>query len=173
MKRAGGIPTLIVALIALTGSAAAQQPGRESAVAREPRERPADAISAAPIVDDPAYALPPLRADARTLYRDLPLLREDMDPILRERRRIRRALQQRADEQTPVIARPRTSAPDANRTAGLWRISIGNTSMENWSPYPDRALDARVLRFPHPRELRHDKRPLHVQRMEQLNKTNK
>lgn len=28
------------------------------------------------------------------------------------------------------------------------RIAAGNTAIQNWSPYPDRALDARVIRYP-------------------------
>lgn len=32
-----------------------------------------------------------------------------------------------------------------------WQLHIGNTEISNWSPFPDRALDARVIRYPMPR----------------------
>ncbi len=31
------------------------------------------------------------------------------------------------------------------------RLRAGNTAVQNWSPFPDRALDARVIRYPMPR----------------------
>ncbi len=30
-------------------------------------------------------------------------------------------------------------------------LRVGNSSVSNWSPFPDRALDARVIRYPMPR----------------------
>lgn len=177
MKGTAGIPATIVAFVVLAGSAAAQQPDGDLPAAC-PAPNASDrgfttAIFEAWSDDGPARALPLQRFDAQTGLHAPYLPYGEANPIGREPFRNRLVLEQRRDGRTSVIARPRTAAPDANRTAGLWRISIGNTSMENWSPYPDRALDARVLRFPHPRELRRDKRPLHVQRMERLNKTNK
>lgn len=32
-----------------------------------------------------------------------------------------------------------------------WQIRLGNSGPDNWSPFPDRALDARVIRYPMPR----------------------
>lgn len=32
-----------------------------------------------------------------------------------------------------------------------FKLDIGNSAVKNWSPYPDRALDARVIRYPMPR----------------------
>ena len=57
---------------------------------------------------------------------------------------------------------------DPNREVALWRLTIGNTAAGNWSPYPDRALDARNLRFPLPRNLTPDKRPEHIRQLDKL-----
>lgn len=77
-------------------------------------------------------------------------LREEVNPILRERREVRRRMAERA--QQSLILKPRTAVAgrDLKKEVGEWRMSIGNTSANNWSPYPDRALDARTLRFPMP-----------------------
>ena len=41
----------------------------------------------------------------------------------------------------------RSAAPaDPSVAIGEWRVSVGNNG--NWSPYPDRALDARAIRYP-------------------------
>ena len=177
MKGTAGIPATIVAIVALAGSAAAQQPGGDLPAAC-PAPNASGRGSTAAIFealsdDGPARALPPQRFDAQTRFHAPYLPYEEANPTGREPFRNRLVLEQRRDERTSVIARPRTAAPDANRTAGLWRISVGNTATDNWSPYPDRALDARQLRFPLPRKLHHDKRPLHVRRLERLNETNK
>lgn len=37
-------------------------------------------------------------------------------------------------------------AADPSVAIGEWRVSVGNNG--NWSPYPDRALDARAIRYP-------------------------
>ncbi len=34
-------------------------------------------------------------------------------------------------------------------------LRVGNASVSNWSPFPDRALDARVIRYPMPRWAAH------------------
>ena len=57
---------------------------------------------------------------------------------------------------------------DPNREVALWRLTIGNTAAGNWSPYPDRAPDARNLRFPLPRNLTPDKRPEHIRQLDKL-----
>lgn len=63
---------------------------------------------------------------------------ERIDPIQRERRLIREA---RAAEAQRIAARNAQKKPSMP-------IQAGNTSVENWSPYQDRALDARNLSFP-------------------------
>lgn len=90
---------------------------------------------------------------------DLPLVREQSDPILRARMRIREAQRERAVRQAlDAVARaPRSTKPeDPSVVAGDWRFSIGNNG--NWSPYPDRELDARNLSFPMRKDARADKR---------------
>lgn len=81
-------------------------------------------------------------------------LSEQLNPTLRARRQVRQAMEQRAWEQESVIAQPYNNTPtgDLNKSSGLWKATIGNTAVENWSPYPDRALDARTLRFPLPKK---------------------
>ena len=76
-------------------------------------------------------------------------LREEVDPIRRARRQIRREMYRRAGtralEAAAGAARSATPRDPAVEWAD-WRFSIGNNG--NWSPYPDRALDARIIRFP-------------------------
>ena len=75
--------------------------------------------------------------------------REEDDAIRRARRQIRREMYRRADaramEAAAGAARNETPRDPAVEWAD-WRFSIGNNG--NWSPYPDRALDARIIRFP-------------------------
>lgn len=85
-------------------------------------------------------------------------LREEVNPILRARRQLRQAMQVRAEEQRSVIAVPQAPERDFGKEVGMWRMSIGNTSANNWSDFPDRMLDARTLRFPMRRDSRADKR---------------
>ena len=76
-------------------------------------------------------------------------LREEVDPIRRARRQIRREMYRRADEQAMQAAAGavRSSKPqDPAVEWADWRFSVGNNG--NWSPYPDRELDARNIRFP-------------------------
>lgn len=84
-------------------------------------------------------------------------LREEVNPFLRERRRLHRAMRAQAEAQESVLRKSRGSR-DPNKEVGTWRMSIGNTSVNNWSPFQDRALDARTIRFPVPRDARADKR---------------
>lgn len=58
------------------------------------------------------------------------------------------AQRESATQGSVVVRRQGEKAPEVPR----WRFTVGNTSMNNWSPYPDRALDARVLTFPLPRK---------------------
>ena len=37
-------------------------------------------------------------------------------------------------------------------------LRVGNSAVNNWSPFPDRALDARVIRYPMPRSAAFGKR---------------
>lgn len=96
-------------------------------------------------------------SDSRPAWTDTGWLREEVDPI----QRARRALRSRMDSETDKVkaaaiatARPR----DPSITTEGMRITIGNNPSGNWSPYPDRALDARAITFPLPRHARADKR---------------
>ncbi|WP_418991268.1 hypothetical protein [Alistipes sp.] len=84
-------------------------------------------------------------------------LKEWLDPIQRERRQIRSLMEQRARQSVGEYPAARSQA-EADRNDGLWRLQIGNTPPGNRSPYPDRELDARIIRFPLPRDMRADKR---------------
>ena len=80
---------------------------------------------------------------------DLEWFRDEVDPLQRERRELERMMRQRAREQAVEItqAAQRGNSPrDPGIEAAGWRLSVGNNG--NWSPYPDRELDARVIRFP-------------------------
>jgi len=50
----------------------------------------------------------------------------------------------------PVRGRTTERSAQADRAKWEWRIT-GNAGPNNWSPFPDRALDARVIRYPMPR----------------------
>lgn len=86
--------------------------------------------------------------DAR-IEADMRWIRDAVDPIRRERRRIERMMRERARERALEAtegARKGAAPRDPSLDMGEWRLSVGNNG--NWSPYPDRALDARVIRFP-------------------------
>lgn len=113
-------------------------------------------------------ATPALQIVAPMSYSTL-WLEESVDPILQKRRQIHQMMEQQA--QQSVLLRPSIpQSEQANKVSGLWRMTFGNTSANNWSPFPDRALDARTLRFPLPRNMQPDKRPESVQRLEKLKK---
>lgn len=95
-------------------------------------------------------------------------IKEATNPTLKQRREVQNLMWQRSRESVMNMPKPRIQDP--NKNAGLWRVSVGNVSWEVWSSFPDRALDARNLRFPLPRNMSPDKRPLSVQRLEKLNK---
>lgn len=84
-------------------------------------------------------------------------LKERVDPILRERRQVRSMMEQRAQQSVAEFPAARSEAGTAPNDK-LWRLQIGNTQDGNWSPYPDRELDARIIRFPLPRDMKADKR---------------
>lgn len=84
-------------------------------------------------------------------------LKERVDPILRERRQVRSMMEQRAQQSVAELPAARNEAGTAPNDK-LWRLQIGNTQDGNWSPYPDRELDARIIRFPLPRDMKADKR---------------
>lgn len=94
-------------------------------------------------------------------------LREEVNPILRERREIRRMMAMRAAQAAQQAQSP-APAEDPHLSVGNWRLSVGNTSNKNMSPYPDRMLDARTLRFPMRRDSKADKRPESVKALERL-----
>lgn len=93
----------------------------------------------------------------------IPWLRDRTDPILRQRRAIEAARMQQAQRSLRLRNGNPSPAPAPNPELAGWRAAIGNTAVKNWSPYPDRALDARTLRFPLPRNMQPDKRPAHPQ----------
>lgn len=98
----------------------------------------------------PGIRIPAAAVDfgVEPLDEDVGWLRQEVDPIRQARRRIHLAMRQRARERA-LESRPKQgSNTPANPgfNAGDWRFSIGNNG--NWSPYPDRELDARIIRFP-------------------------
>lgn len=115
--------------------------------AQEIRPRTLAGADSAAVVLLPA-ALPPISID---------WLQERVDPIRRERRRLYE-LRERLAQQS-VLVEPTLSRPfEGSKATGLWRLKIGNTAVDNWSPYPDRMLDARIISFPMRRDARADKR---------------
>ena len=118
---------------------------------------------AGPLYDTPDELSFKARAAARTLlFKELePLslqwLREEANPLLRARRKLRQAIQTRA-EKAATTAVPMVPKRDLSKEVGLWRMS----------PYPDRALDARTLRFPLPRDSRADKRPDNLKALDRM-----
>lgn len=87
--------------------------------------------------------------------------------LFEEKRKISNIMQERATQS--IIQRPQGSVKvTVNNALGTWKMNIGNFSIETWSPYLDRALDARTLSLPVPRNMRPDKRPESVRRMDKL-----
>lgn len=80
-------------------------------------------------------------------------LREAVDPILQQRRQIRSVMEQRARQSIVLLPQAPVSY-DPNKEIGLWRWSVGNTGVSNWSPFPDRMLDARTISLPLPRGMK-------------------
>ena len=150
---------------AALGHELAQSPARESA-AEPGRKQPAEFAAGSPGV--PATELPAefsaKEHAAASSLRMLPpeefglrWLQEEVNPYLRARRKLHRTMQERAAQQEESLIRSRQKYPhDLNRRTGLW--GIGNTSVNNWSPFQDRMLDARTISFPMPRGTKADKR---------------
>jgi len=96
-------------------------------------------------------------------------LREEMDPNLQEVREIRSLLTMRTRAQASLIGIEKSRYQrDLKKEVGAWRMHIGRTGVNNWSPFLDRKLDARTLRFPVPRNSRADKRPEKVKALEKM-----
>lgn len=143
---------------------AEKQPARQVAQGAESPEETAAKSFETLVVSDAETLLPELQAPASAL--DLRYMREEADPIRRERRRIREVLRQRA--RTSFAGSAAANRHRSGKPEGRWRLDIGNTGSNNWSPYPDRALDARTLRFPMRRDAQADKRPESQKKMEKL-----
>lgn len=108
--------------------------------------------------------------EVRPLDEDVEWLRAEVDPIQRARRRIRELMYRRAGQRAREIAdaADRSAQPqDPAVEWGDWRFSIGNNG--NWSPYPDRELDARIIRFP--LRMKKDNRPEAEKALERMRKT--
>lgn len=170
MKRFGSILLAAGCLFGALQSHARQFPAEpaQGSPKHPAQELPAGVAAerpAAPQQEFPADFAAKAHAAARELRMlppeefSLQWLREEVDPIQRARRKIREEMQHRAMTQESVIkAHRHTQKRDLNKEVGSWRMSIGNTSVDNWSPFQDRALDARTIRFPVPRDARADKR---------------
>lgn len=63
------------------------------------------------------------------------------------RRRIMRQ-ERRREVADRNVAPVRRIVDQERKVATNWLIHLGNTGSGNWSPFPDRALDARVIRYP-------------------------
>jgi len=92
---------------------------------------------------------------------ELRWMREGIDPVRHERRM---RMQQRAQQSIRFGNGPKKRR-DFQVEVRMWNLDVGNSGIDNWSVYPDRMLDARMLRFPLPRNLHPDKRPEPVRRM--------
>lgn len=89
------------------------------------------------------------------------------NPLFEEKRKISNIMQERATQS--IIQRPQGNVKvTVNNALGTWKMNIGNFSIETWSPYLDRALDARTLSLPVPRNMRPDKRSENMRRMDKL-----
>lgn len=144
----------------IAGAGQESQPGERGSVRRESVQRVGagrdgdqgeeaareGAERGLPEVGIPAGAL---NFEVEPLTANTEWLREEVDPIQQARRRIRMLMHQRAELRIRELgegADRSTSPQDPAVEWGDWRFSIGNNG--NWSPFPDRALDARIIRFP-------------------------
>lgn len=127
---------LAVALLA-----AAPMPG----VGQELRPGEGPATRSLPQIGIPSGAI---SFGVEPLDENIGWLRLEVDPIERARRKIRLAMRERARERASEsqTKQGRSRPTDPGIDVGDWRFSIGNNG--NWSPYPDRELDARNIRFP-------------------------
>lgn len=91
---------------------------------------------AGPVSDTPDELSLKARAAARTLLfkepepLSLQWLREEANPLLRARRKLRQAMQTRA-EKAAATAVPMVPKRDMSKEVGLWRMSVGNTPADN------------------------------------------
>lgn len=131
MKRRIG--TLVGALLLTAAGMAAQEP----AIVR-------------PVVTDRDAVFAPLRPEVAAPACDFERLRGELDPLQRERHEIRRLMRERA-EHAALGAPVRRTQPEPTDAPRGMRLAIGNTAPSNWSPYPDKWLDARVIKYPLPR----------------------
>ena len=92
------------------------------------------------------------------------------NPFARKEREQKQLQQMRERARASVLSIPRLSNDLVNRNGFRWRMTVGYLPMNNWSPYEDRWLDARIIRMPLPRNMRPDKRPLAEQRRDALRK---
>ncbi len=99
----------------------------------------------APAIETPQ----PIIELKRLSYRQL---LEKTNPHDRERRMIKEALAQRAQEQSEIVRRPVVWQQAINASIGQWQFQAGNT-LNNRSSFPDARLDARTLHFPLPRNM--------------------
>ncbi len=91
---------------------------------------------AGPLYDTPDELSFKAHAAAQTLlFKELePIslqwLREEVNPLLRARRKLRQAMQTRA-EKAAATAVPMVPKRDMSKEVGLWRMSVGNTPADN------------------------------------------
>lgn len=132
MKRIERIATLAVLLLAAAAVRGQELPGCMTPGVRSEMQRFFEGV--------------PYDAGIRA---DMRWIRDEVDPLQRERREVARMMRERARERALEASEgaARSASPsDPSVDLGEWRLSVGNNG--NWSPYPDRALDARIIRFP-------------------------
>ena len=160
----------LAAGLLLLGAAGGALPAR----AQELPAEPPSLAASAPLGEMAHDAAAEMELRLPSVEEYLPLIREQSDPILQARMRIRRTLRERAIRQTMEAAQqaPRSSKPeDPSVAVGDWRFSVGNNG--NWSPYPDRELDARNLSFPMRRDARADKRTDQQRALDRMRRANR
>ena len=160
----------LAAGLLLLGAAGGALPAR----AQELPDNPRGLEASAPLGEMAHDAAGEMELRLPSVEEYLPLIREQSDPILQARMRIRRTLRERAIRQTMEAAQqaPRSVKPeDPSVAVGDWRFSVGNNG--NWSPYPDRELDARNLSFPMRRDARADKRTDQQRALDRMRRANR
>lgn len=160
----------LAAGLLLLGAAGGALPAR----AQELPDNPRGLEASAPLGEMAHDAAGEMELRLPSVEEYLPLIREQSDPILQARMRIRRTLRERAIRQTMEAAQraPRSVKPeDPSVEVGDWRFSVGNNG--NWSPYPDRELDARNLSFPMRRDARADKRTDQQRALDRMRRANR
>lgn len=120
-------------------------------------------------LDDSLALMELLYGEPLTLPSDW--LGQSGNPFARKEREQKQLQQMRERARASVLSIPRLSNDLVNRNGFRWRMTVGYLPMNNWSPYEDRWLDARIIRMPLPRNMRPDKRPLAEQRRDALRKS--